>query len=381
MKVLYDHQIFQEQVFGGISKSFCEIIRRLPPEVEWELSIRQSDNIHLKSIAPEGSVSPIQNSYKRIRSRWKWAPYVYTLADRLRFFRMAESLNKEASVKALKRGDSQVFHPTYFGTYFLDYIGKKPFVLTVHDLTSERFPAYFGPNDHQIVGRKALVSKAAAIVTVSESTKRDLMELYGVSEDKITVIYHGGPAPVETISTTLSEPPYFMFVGMRGRYKNFSALLKGFSAFSSKFSEVRLLCVGKPFTKSEEDAIRNSGVATDRVSVISSVDDEQLNRLYQSAIALVYPSKYEGFGMPILEAFANNCPVLTGCNTSLPEVGGEAALYLAEDDSDMSEKLEELYLLSTEDRLRLIGKGRERLSCFSWEKAASQYAALYQSLV
>ena len=127
MKVLYDHQIFQEQVFGGISKSFCEIIRRLPPEVQWELSIRQSDNIHLQSIAPEGSVSPIQNSYKRIRSRWKWAPYLYTLADRLRIFRMAESLNKEASVKALKRGDFPGFPSDLFRDLLPGLHRKKAF--------------------------------------------------------------------------------------------------------------------------------------------------------------------------------------------------------------------------------------------------------------
>lgn len=381
MKVLYDHQIFQEQVFGGISKSFCEIVRRLPPEVEWELSIRQSDNVHLKSIVPEGCVSPIRNSYKKIKSQWKWTPYLYTLADRLRLFRMAESLNKEASIKALKRSDFQVFHPTYFGTYFLDYIGKKPFVLTVHDLTSERFPAYFGPNNIQIVGRRALIDKAAAIVTVSESTKRDVMELYGVPEDRITVIYHGGPEPVEWTAPESPDSPYFLFVGMRGRYKNFSALLKGFGPFSAKYGEVKLICVGKPFSKAEEVSIRNCGILPDKVTVITSADDDQLARLYQSAIALVYPSKYEGFGMPILEAFANNCPVLTGCNTSLPEVGGDAALYLAADDSDMAEKLEQLYLLSSEDRLRLIAKGRDRLSHFSWEKAARQYADLYQSLI
>ena len=383
MKVLFDHQIFLEQTTGGISKSFCEFIRHLPENgIDWELSVAQSNNIYLKDILGLTSLPPIKRSYRLVKpilgsnelgARW------FTLLDKLRIARTAESLNKEKTQNALGKGDFDVFHPTYFNPYFLDQLGGKPFVLTVHDLIPESFPEFFRPSDVQIQGRRRLLDKASAIVTVSENTKRDLVNIYQVQEDRITVIYHGGPALCEAGCAIEKDHPYFLFVGGRSGYKNFARFIKAFAVFSQSHPEARAICTGRPFSQKELSELGSLSLL-DKVQAVR-VNETELNDLYRKALALIYPSQYEGFGMPILEAFANRCPVLTYPSSSLPEVGGDVAYYLEKDYRDFVEKLEFLYSLSDDDRAAVTEKGAERLSQFSWEKSARQYAEVYRSLL
>ena len=378
MKVLFDHQAFQAQRIGGVSKSFCEIIRHLPEHVKWELSISQSDNVYIKDLIP--GVAPVKYSYGKIYSHnnFKWKGELYTLADKLHIIRMSESLNKEASIKALKKGDFDVFHPTYFNPYFLEKLGDKPFVLTIHDLIPEKFPEHFSRSDIQIRGRKALIERADAIVAVSENTKRDIIEIYGIPAEKISVIYHGGPEPRMTEPATPSHRPYFLFVGARGKYKNFSALLKGFGEFREKNAEVDLICTGHPFSADESAEIARLRLEG-RIRCLSASEEEMV-KLYNGAIALVYPSRYEGFGMPVLEAFAYHCPVLLGPGSSLPEVGGDVATYFDPSFDDVAEKLEHHASMARAERDQLINAGLNRLKEFSWGKSAEKYVEVYSSI-
>lgn len=383
MKVVFDHQIFQQQRTGGISKSFCEFIPFLKENgVDWNLSVVQSDNLYLSRILPPGSFSPVRRDYSHVPALFssrKLGAYWFTLLDRLRIRRTAESLNKSLSVKTLEKGDFDVFHPTYFHPYFLEHLKGKPFVLTVHDLIPERFPEYFRAGDIQITGRKALLDKAQAIVAVSNNTKKDLMELYGVPAGKIAVIYHGAPRQDSPAGEPLVDAPYFLFVGARGFYKNFASFAQAFSAFSKEHPEVKVVCTGRPLSQGEEDLLASLSIR-DKV-VPMQVSEEDLPGLYRHAIALVYPSRYEGFGMPLLEAFSFRCPVLTSPWSSLPEVGGDVALYLREDFSDFSDQLTHLYTMAPSQREELIQAGTERAAAFSWEKTAAQYADIYQSLL
>ncbi len=383
MKVLFDHQIFQRQRTGGISKSFCEYIPFLRENgIEWELSIAQSDNLYLSQILHTDSYSPVQRDYSDVPAIFtskKLGAYWYTLLDHLRICRTAESLNKGISIKMLEKGNFDVFHPTYFNPYFINYLKGKPFVLTVHDLIPERFPEYFNSSDIQITGRRTLLDKAQAIVAVSNNTKKDLMELYGVPSDKIKVIYHGAPSPEGPIGERMLDSPYFLFVGARGLYKNFERLVRAFSVFSKKYREVKIVCTGKPLSHLEIKMLASLSLQ-DKV-IFTQVAEKDLQRLYHHAIALVYPSQYEGFGMPILEAFAFNCPVLTYPGSSLPEVGGDVALYIEDDFSSFTEQLEHLYTMSLSQRNELIHAGIERAGLFSWKKTAAQYASIYKSLL
>ena len=383
MKVVFDHQIFQQQRTGGISKSFCEFIPYLRENgIDWELSVAQSDNLYLSQILPTGAYSPVRRHYGNVPaifSSKELGAYWFTLLDRLRICRTAESLNKGLSVKTLKKGDFDVFHPTYFNPYFLEHLKGKPFVLTVHDLIPERFPEYFKAGDVQIAGRKALIDRAQAIVAVSNNTKKDLVDLYGVPADRIAVIYHGAPCLEGPVGESMVDAPYFLFVGARGLYKNFTRFIQAFAAFSQEYPEVKVVCTGRPLSPAEGSMLASLSLQDKVLSM--QVAEEDLRRLYHHAIALVYPSQYEGFGMPLLEAFSFHCPVLTSPWSSLPEVGGDVALYLREDFSDFSDLLVRLYTMAPEQRAELIRAGVERAGLFSWKKTAAQYADVYKSLL
>lgn len=383
MRVLFDHQIFQQQRTGGISKSFCEFIPFLREnDVDWSMSVVQSDNLYLPHILSPYSYSPVRRDYGHVPSIFsskKLGAYWYTLMDRLRICRTAESLNKRHSIKMLGKRDFDVFHPTYFHPYFINHLKGKPFVLTVHDLIPERYPEFFKADDVQIVGRKLLVDKAQAIVAVSNNTKNDLVKYYGVPADRIEVIYHGAPSPGGPIGERMIDDPYFLFVGARGYYKNFASFAQAFSVFSKKYPEVKIVCTGRPL--SLEEGVTLAYLSLQDKVISMQVAEKDMKRLYHHAVALVYPSLYEGFGMPILEAFSFHCPVLTSPRSSLPEVGGEVAIYLEEDFSNFPDQLERLYTMGHSQRDELIQAGIERAGLFSWKKTAAQYASVYKSLL
>lgn len=174
MKVLYDHQAFTMQYFGGVSKCFCELISHFPNGVETEISIVQSDNVHLKQSGLCGKLHPVDiDSYKfREQYNFRGAYRLYCAVNKLfPSLPTAENINKLKSIELLKSREYDIFHPTFFDSYFLPYLDGKPFVLTIHDMMPEIFLQYFGKNDMQIKGKKKLVDKASAIIAVSKQTK------------------------------------------------------------------------------------------------------------------------------------------------------------------------------------------------------------------
>lgn len=386
MKILYDHQAFQMQYFGGVSKCFCELISRLPEGVEAEISIAQSNNQHLRESRLVKDLQPVTMDHKQWSKMHpgKLMEALYLAANKFLPLNTADSLNRRATKSALLKQDFDVFHPTYFKPEFLRYLGTKPFVLTVHDMMPELYPQFYGQNCSDVVWKRHLVGKAAAIVAVSENTKKDLVRILNVPEEKVSVIYHGGPeqtAPIE--SPRLVQERYFLYVGQRIFYKNFPQMLEAFSQVKNQpqMQGVKLVCTGAPFTTDEQALI-------ERLSLEPCVmhlhpTDEEMQVLYRDALAFVYPSDYEGFGMPILEAFANGCPVLLNHASCFPEVAGDAALYfrLKEGLSELSECLTQIASWTEEQRSEWVEKGRARLQLFSWQKAAEQLTKVYQSVL
>lgn len=176
IRVLYDYQTFHAQRFGGISRYFCEIAGHACHTTP-EIAIGVSMNQYIRHSDIKGH-TPIPMRPYKIMSGW---------------FR---DINRKASIKAISKGDFDLFHPTYYDPYFLEALQDKPFVLTIHDMTHERFPQYF-PNDPTPSYKKLLAAKAKRIIAISECTKRDIMEYLNVPEEKIDVIYHGlDPQPL-----------------------------------------------------------------------------------------------------------------------------------------------------------------------------------------
>jgi len=197
-----------------------------------------------------------------------------------------------------------------------------------------------------------------------------------VDPEKIEVIHLANSLTGE--SEEIAVPGrYILHVGERCRYKGFQTLLRAFAGLVSTFPDLHLVCASaKSFDRSERDLIEKLRLADRCVSL--AVDDAQLTFLYRNAALLVFPSLYEGFGLPVLEAFAAGCPVALSDTSSLPEVAGDAALYF--DPTDVTSMGGTLIFLLSNNTLRqtLIHRGRERLKRFSWTTTAERTAAVYK---
>lgn len=383
MKVLYDYDAFTYQKFGGVSKCLCELIKRLPSDIHYEIAIAASNNSHLieSCLAPElvPYTFDVKGFLPNINFKGKYQLYHF-LSNNIPGFNSVDRLNRQRSVKALKAKAFDVFHATGFKTYSLDYIGETPMVYTIHDMTTELFCSSRGMAKQTEAIHK-LAKRADHIIAVSENTKRDAINLIGLPEDKITVVYHGGPSVEKNRYDRIVENPYILYIGGRQSYKNFKATLKAFSFVHKKYKDVCLVCTGAPFSQSEKEYINTLGV--DRFVIQLFASDIQLKSLYQNAIAFVYPSLYEGFGMPILEAYSNGCPVLLNRKSCFPEVAGEAAIYFNSDEAgcDMKEAFDEILQMKEPERMNLVNKGYARLADYSWEKSANKLASIYKKLI
>lgn len=259
---------------------------------------------------------------------------------------------------------------------------------TIHDLAFRRYPETFPRGDRLKLNfmLATAVRQADKLIAVSESTKRDLLEFFPtLSESRITVIHHGFDGEffgvrvseealaLKLSSYNLKAQSYVLYVGALQPRKNLIRLMQAFEEMKKQVPEAKLVLAGEEAWLAEDiidfwerTPSRDDIVRTGRVSF------EDLPMLYQGARVFAFPSLYEGFGLPILEAFASGVPVLTADNSSLPEVAGDGALYCRADDvADMAAKLERLWqdqTLQTE----LIRKGHEQLKRFSWDKCATE---------
>ena len=383
MKALYDSQAFTMQKFGGVSKCFCELIAHLPQNVQWEIGIKECNNVHLHDTIMPHLPYPQHIDFERFicRKSFPGKGRLFAAANKyIPYFHSTEGINQRYTIELLKRGDFDVFHPTFFDDYYLPYLKGKPFVLTIHDMTPELFPQYFKKNNSQIVLKRKLAVKASAVIAVSESTKKDIIGILGIPEEKVTVIYHGGPESKQVEEPPVVDFPYFLFVGGRGGYKNFSALLDGFALFHRQRTDVRLVCTGHPFSQSETERIQSLHLA-DCITQIKA-SDKTLANLYAHAMAFIYPSLYEGFGMPILEAYAYGCPVILNKRSCFPEIAGDAAIYFDtnEDGVPIAESLTFAANLSSEQRQQLIALQKKQLHKYSWQRSSLQLSQLYASL-
>ncbi len=383
MKILYDHQAFTYQKWGGVSKSFCELITHRPTGMDYEISVIESDNVHLRELHLVDHILPVSRDLSSFHNKHSFLgrEKIYNFLGEFGFLHTAEVANKRNSITSIKKGDYDVFHPTFFDNYFLPYLQGKPFVLTVHDLMPEIFGWY--KKDPQIVNKPELCDKAAAIIAVSDNTKKDLCRLYNVPENKVHVIYHGFPVKIKPIANDnkVVENPYFLYVGRRDGYKNWSQTIKDFAEFHNHHPEVMMICTGAAFSEQELILLRELHVANAVRSIFAS--DEQMANLYANAIAFIFPSLYEGFGMPILESFAYGCPTLLNNKSCFPEIGGDAAIYFdsQKGKSNLPQKMEEIFSMTITSRELMKSKGYQRLDNFSWAKSSKQLYNIYESIL
>jgi glycosyltransferase involved in cell wall biosynthesis len=362
MKILYDGQIYKNQAAGGINRYFSNIISRLTKDFFPTIITPEIRNFNY----------PVHPNLKTFSWHKKFRP------ERIRI--AVDKLYSEA-INRLNHFD--IAHPTYYSLVTRQEIESYqfPIVITVHDMIHELFPKLLTDSSYVIPLKRRAISAATAIICVSENTKKDLLQIYSLPENKISVIYH---APEISISISYgSEPvpiqPYYLYIGNRASYKNFDGLLSAFAKIVSVKPDLRLCVVGLPFNKQEEKLI--SELKLDNyIKNYGYVSDAHLAKLYRNSVAFVYPSLYEGFGIPPLEAMACRTAVVAANCSSIPEVVGDAGLLFdPQSPHELADIL--LFLLNSPiERDKLIRKGHQRARLFSWEKTATQTINVYRSV-
>lgn len=380
MKILYDQQAFDMQQYGGVSNCFVQLISHLPEGIEYEISLKECDNVHLRDSGLM-DIKPMSLSPRNfiLKKHFLGQGVLYGWYSQLFPSMTSFGRNCLYSIEKLKKGDFDVFHPTFFDPYFLSYLKGKPYVLTVHDMIPELF---FSKKDPQVVNKPLLCQKAAHVITVSERTKQDLIDILHVPENKVSVVYHGAPnLSSDQCSKPIVDGHYILFVGQRDRYKGFVLMLSYLLSFLRKHLEVNIVCTGPAFTKQELSYLKKNNIA-DRVMHVYA-NDFELQNLYSHALCFIYPSLYEGFGIPILEAYNANCPVLLNRTSCFPEIAQDAAIYfhLDYENSDLESVMENFIQMSSIERENLLKKQRKRLAFFSWEKSAQELAKIYELVV
>lgn len=351
MKILYDHQIFSIQKYGGVTKYFCELLKNLPKEHQFELAVLFSDNHYLKEDHKIFNTWNVPIADKQFKGKGSMKKVMYFI-------------NQCYSKHLISSKKYDLLHPTYYGTYFCSTL-KIPYILTVHDLIPFKNELY---KKNSLRGHmEKSIKKASRIIAISENTKKDLIEILKISPDKIDVIYHGFNQPnVKNLQNIYGR--YILFVGRRAGYKNFKTFAEAISVLLKRERDLKLICVGAPFTK-EEIAHFNLFKIT-RQTIALAASEQFLNSLYLHAKAFVNPSLYEGFGMPILEAFANNCPACLSNKGSLSEIAGNAAVYFNPYCKESMLNAIEKVIYDDEFSKNLIDLGKTRLKNFSWHKTA-----------
>jgi glycosyltransferase involved in cell wall biosynthesis len=383
LRILYDHQVFDVQRYGGISRYFSELINELlsDEDVCVRLGMRFSSNGHISNQRYAGTFTDRRNVWLGMGRALDMIDGASgTGAARMRRLLGIAANNRRTSSKAIEHGDFDVLHPTYYDPYFLSHLKGRPFVLTIHDMIHERFAAG-AKDDPTIARKKELATKADRIIVVSESTKRDVVEMLGIPSDKIHVTYLANSLQAPSTRTPLKGMPesYLLYVGDRRGYKSFTFMLQALDQVFARYQDLNLLCVGGPaFTETERrmiEASRGSG----RIKRIH-VSDDELAQLYSGALVYINPSQYEGFGLPVLEAMACRCPTLLSRVSSLPEVGGPAARYF--EVNDQRSFLDALLPLLEDEELRERMKeaGVKQAAKFSWKETARRTKAVYMSL-
>ncbi|SEM92476.1 Glycosyltransferase involved in cell wall bisynthesis [Luteibacter sp. UNCMF331Sha3.1] len=349
-EVTFDHGIFVTQRFGGVSRYFVELARALaragvPVTVRSPIFVTDAvETLRREGVAVRGRLVPA----------FKGATWLGNQLGRLASSRSAPGLVHE--------------------TWYMDSVGKRcpgRIAVTLHDMISELFPDEVTGGLEQSRRKRAAVKRADLIFCVSETTRRDAAELLGIPADRMVVTPLASSLSV--LPRSQSARPFLLYVGHRGGYKNFRLLLSAYGSRPRLHGEFDLVCFGgPPLDASERELVPRAGKVVHLVG-----GDDVLEQLYAQASVLVCTSRYEGFGLPLLEAMSAGCPVVAVGGGSTPEVGGSAARYVQADDIDeLADTLESL--LSDEAELEAMSaRGVLRSANFSWSRTASRTLEAY----
>jgi glycosyltransferase involved in cell wall biosynthesis len=364
MKLLYDHEFFGYFGYSGIGRYFTELIRCLAmqndPSVHWFLGFHRGGYQDELRVKPPHEIRgrrrlPIDRLHSWYR-RW----------DAARFRQFAKGIQAD------------IWHQTYYADLYPGFKGKR--IVTVYDMTYEVLPALFPDSARFSREKKLAVDRADGIIAISQSTRNDLIRLWNVPPEKVSTILLASSLKPQPSAQRPLPSPYFMFVGQRVPHKNMQAILSAWRFASTELKNHHFVCFGGgPFTRHELEAFAEAGLSA-RIHQVGG-DDQELARYYQFADALVYPSLYEGFGLPILEAITCGCPVIASNTSSMPEVGGNSAFYFnPRSPQSLAEQLVKLLTLGSGEMKALRESMPIHASSFSWDRCARETVDFYHKI-
>lgn len=372
MRVNFDSQIFCAQAVGGISRYIASLAREMQalPNIQPRILAPYHCNEYLKAL-PDTLV--YGNPAPRI-------PVVKPI------FRIASLLM--AGV-AQRISQPAILHQTYYYPY-CHLPGSARNIITVHDMIHEKYPQFYSAHDPIARWKKRAITRADQIICVSNNTRKDLLERYdGIRPESVSVTHLGCDGlgdllPNETASTFRTrelgvDAPYILFVGHRAGYKNFSGLLEAYNASPWLKQNFYLLCFGGGgFSETEKSMIAGFGDVEQRIKQIGG-PDSVLASCYRHASVFAYPSLYEGFGIPPLEAMSLDCPVACSHTSSIPEIVGNAAVFFDPTHSDSIRIALESILNSPSMQADLVQRGRIQKIKYSWRKCAEETVGIYRT--
>lgn len=374
MNILFDHQSFSRQAKGGVSRSFVELVRAL----------NGFKDVHARILAPLH-----WNDYLCDSRNKKFCTGIHQNRGIFRLWHQRWWLNYLTTAVSSRFIVPDILHETWYSTIGYPLARRTKCAITIHDLIYQIHPEWTVDALKRSKQLAASLDRADVIFCVSEHTKNDLLNWRtSLNPDRVFTVYHGisnlgstGDLDSEAHLNILSEGPYFLYVGQRAsQNKNFPILAQAF-AHSGLQNTFSLLCFGGgPFNDQEMSLFKQAGLRKDRILQVSG-DDQLLRRAYQSATALVYPSLYEGFGLPVLEAMSLRCPVLSSNASCLPEIGGDACLYFSP--TILDDAICALKHIAADSTFRdnLMIKGLRRCENFTLKKSAKSALKAYNSIL
>lgn len=358
MKVIYDNKVYYIQKFGGVSVVFNELQKRALKDADMQcrfVEYGEGGNSYQESLnIPENLV--IQKSPK--------------------FFGLKRLLPVRVN-----GNEPFIFQSTYF-SYCSN--PKAININTVHDFIEARVGNDKKGSKLRSAYQGYIINKSDKIVCISENTKRDLLEFYpNVKQEDVCVIYQGASDNYHIVKEAQMVLPfpaksYLIYVGARAKRKNYHLLRDVIG-----HTDYNLVIAGTELSEEEKRELENN-IPNSRYVSLGYTEDERLNELYNNAAALIYPSSYEGFGIPVLEAQQAGCPVIALNTSSIPEVisiNPETCPLLMKE-ATKEELLSKIRLLSDKNLIaQVVADGLANSKRFSWDKTHEQYKALYKKLL
>lgn len=358
MKIIFNGTIFYKQKYGGISRYFYNLAHEyIAKKIDFKVVSLFYKNLYLKNL----------------NQKYKTGIYIKRFPD----LKIIDKLQEKFNQYYINKSNPNIIHETYYSNKVKKKKSLK--VLTVYDMIHEKFPEFYNFS----INKKKTFEDVDFFICISENTKKDLINFYNIPENQIKVIYLGGNHILLNkckIDYKVSKKPYILYVGSRGKYKDFKTLINAYSNSKLISNDFNIVCFGGgQFSLDEKKLFAELNISKNIINYQGN--DNLLYNLYKNCRSFVSTSIYEGFGIPIIEAMYCKSPIiLSDCSTHVEIAKGYAIFFKKKDFEDLKLVLENnLYSDSKlNNKTELFNN---YTSSFSWEKCADKTLDLYRNIL